>query len=127
MKHTPGPWRWELNQKSKHVNLCGGVPRYDLTIMDFVRYGMNGASPRFREDKDRMNIMHRADEFGEVVQGREHHQHWFKSINHPDARLIAAAPDLLDALQDLLDAQSLKKPLIDSIEKAQQAIKKATE
>jgi predicted nucleotidyltransferase len=49
-----------------------------------------------------------------------------KNAEH-NAKLAAASPELLEALIDLLDAQSLKKPLIDSIEKAQIAIKKATE
>ena len=97
--HTPGPWRWELNEKSKQLQLCGGVPRFDLTVMDFERWGMDSAIVRFRADVDGMNLMHHARDFAVVAAGREHHAEWFKTLNHPDANLIAACPDLLAALQ----------------------------
>lgn len=109
-KHTPGPWRWELNEKHKSVNLCGGNPkegfgRYDLTVLGFDRWGMNGAAPRFRDERC---ILHRAEKFATVAPGREHHQDWFKLIDHPDARLIEAAPEMFDLLDDahsaLIDA-----------------------
>ena len=97
-KPTPGPWRWELNLKSKRIQLCGGVPQFDLIVMDFVRWGMGGAAPRFNvETKPNLNVMKRADEMGTVVHGREHHSEWFQEIFHPGAALIAAAPDLLAA------------------------------
>ena len=98
MKHTKGPWRWELSERQKRLQLCGGEPVYDLTVMDFVRWGMGGAIPRFRDDVNKMNIMRPAREHAQPVAGREHHANWFQFINHPDALLIAAAPDLLEAL-----------------------------
>lgn len=104
--HTPGPWRWEVNRSHKSVKLCGGPPkrgfgRYDLTVMDFSRYGMNGAAPVFwLWDYEKMvGQPRRADQLATAVEGREHHAMWFADIDHPDARLIAAAPDLLDALE----------------------------
>jgi hypothetical protein len=57
---------------------------------------MNGAAPTFI---DHRLIMHRADSNLAVVEGREHHASWFKTIDHPDAWLIAAAPCLLHALK----------------------------
>lgn len=100
-KFTPGPWRWEVNLDSKRVELAGGTPRYDVDVLQFVRWGMSGAAPQFREDVDRMNIMHRADELAVPVKGREHHANWFRTIAHPDAHLIAAAPDLYEALSSV--------------------------
>ncbi len=97
--HTQGPWRWELNEKSKWVELFG---RGGLIVMDFRRWGMNGASPRFRDGSDR-DLLAPAQAFGSVVAGREHHAAWFKRLNHPDANLIAAAPDLLDAAERLVE------------------------
>lgn len=101
---TPGPWRWEMNENSKCINLCGGKPKYDLTVMDFARWGMSGAAPRFniKLGETGFNVMERADTFGQIVPGREHHANWFKTLNHPDAQLIAAAPDLLSALQHMV-------------------------
>lgn len=99
---TPGPWRWEVNLGAKQIDLCGGDDRYDLKVVDFVRYGMGGASPRFRENKPGWNIMHRADEHAVPVKGREHHEDWFRAIDHPDAHLIAAAPDLYAVVERLV-------------------------
>jgi hypothetical protein len=100
-KFTPGPWRWELNRKGKRVQLCGGVPRFDLTVMDFIRWGMGGAQPRFLEawKSNSMMLLENAPKFGKDVPGREHHSDWFQTIDHPDAHLIAAAPDLYAALE----------------------------
>lgn len=102
-QYTPGPWRWEFNEKSKDINLVGGKTIYDLTVMDFVRYGMGGAQPRFNIDHGQdLQLMHKASEMGVIVKGREHHANWFKDINHPDAKLISSAPELLEALQSTL-------------------------
>lgn len=88
---TAAPWRWELNAKYKHVELCGGEPKYDATVMGFARWGMGGAAPTF-------NIyggMVRADEFGAEVEGRRHHASWFQDVKHPDAAFIVAARNVL--------------------------------
>jgi len=46
--------------------------------------------------------LERCDEFGRIVPGRERHADWFKEIDHPDARLIAAAPEIWKLLSDLV-------------------------
>ena len=108
--HTPGPWRWEVNRACKRVQLCGGPPkrgfgRYDLTVMDFRRWGMNSAAPVFWYwDYDKwVGAPQRADDLAVAAEGREHHADWFALIDHPDARLIAAATELLEALERLAD------------------------
>lgn len=62
-----------------------------LIVMDFARRGMNGAQPRFAEWKgdrlrDNCGRMTKADELGELH-------------DHPDARLIAFAPEIFEALK----------------------------
>lgn len=125
--HTPGPWRWEYNAAHKDVSLVGGKPQYDLTVMDFSRWGMGGAVPRFRDTSlDGMNLMDRLCDKLEWItpeSGREHHKSWFQLVKHPDAVLMAAAPDLLEALQAVLrvaDRQTVEFDL------ARAAIAKAT-
>ena len=58
---TGGPWRWQFNAEHKNVSLNGGDYRqYDLTVMDFVRWGTHGAVPRVRDLSERgMNLLHR--------------------------------------------------------------------
>lgn len=87
---TPGPWRWEINLHSKDVKLCGSPPRYpayDHTVMDFVRWGMRSAAPRFRTNDC---LMRRCDETTYAVAGREHHKYWFQGVNAPDAAFMEA-------------------------------------
>ncbi len=102
-KHTTGPWRWEFNREHKTLHLVGGRPQYDLTIMDFDRWGMSGAVATLRDPaEDGMNIMHRLCDRPDWIApfpGREHHAAWCADVTHPDMRLMAAAPDLLEALQ----------------------------
>lgn len=100
-QHTPGPWRWEVNRKHRTVQLCGGEPkegfgRYDKTVLSFRRWGLQGATPVFWFWKDGRNWSEEpktAAALAVPAEGREHHRDWFALIDHPDARLIAAAPD----------------------------------
>ena len=101
--HTPGPWRFEFNAEHRSVHLVGGRPQYDLTIMNFCRWGMGRATMLLRDTAhDGMNIMHKLHDRPDWIApepGREHHKSWFQLLTHPDIRLIEAAPDLLEALK----------------------------
>ena len=101
---TPGPWRWEVNAHSKVIQLCGGARPYDETVMAFSRWGMSGATPLFLGQTAGRNYktLERAVSFAVTVPGREHHSSWFADIAQPDARLIAAAPELYEALKAVL-------------------------
>lgn len=107
MKHTPGPWQWQFNGKHRHVHLVGGDRRFDLIIMDFERWGMGGATMRLRDTAhDGMQLLYRVHERPDWITpeaGREHHKSWHQLLSHPDARLIAAAPELLAFAQAFLD------------------------
>ena len=101
--HTPGPWRWEVNMKSKSLHLVGGKPQYDLTIIEPTRWGMGSATLMIRDTAhDGMNIMHKLherDDWWQAFPGRIHHTDWCAAVKHPDMQLIEAAPDLLAALR----------------------------
>lgn len=103
-QHTPGPWLWEVRQKDKVVELVGGARRYDLTVLQPTRWGMNGATVFLREtDNSQLNIIHKLmaerHDWCQPLPGRKHHAHWIQTVNHPDLLLIQAAPDMLQALR----------------------------
>lgn len=131
-QHTPGPWRWEFNRDSKSMHLVGGRPRYDLTIMDFVRWGMQGGGVRMRDTThDGLQLMyevHKRPDWVAPFPGREHHANWCADVVHPDMRLMAAAPELLEALLGLLAAVNVRidDPRIAAFDAARAAVTKAT-
>ena len=88
------PWSWKVNESSKSVSLHshsnGGYK-----IMDFVRWGMQAAQPRFCEPD---GIMHDALELSIDIEGQEHNSSWNKTLKNNGAQLISAAPEMLEAL-----------------------------
>ena len=88
---TPGPWDWEVGPKQREVRLA---TRKGI-VMDFVRWGMDRAAPRFNVD----GVMRRVDEVCLPEPGREHHAEWHQIVSHPDACYIeAVSPDVVLAL-----------------------------
>ena len=90
-KATKGPWYWNVNPSSKRVELVNS--KSDI-VMDFVRWGMNGVTPRFNIN----GLMVKATEMLANWPGRDHHERWAKRIVNPDADLIANAPADIDYL-----------------------------
>lgn len=97
----PGPWAWYGNTRMTDVYLATvrGGRNY---VMDFVRWGMRGAQPRFNVG----GIMRTTKELaaGECF-----------AIDHPDAAFIAAMDPttilaLLDEVERLNDALGLAYP-----------------
>lgn len=108
---TKGPWRWELNHKSRIVQLCGGKPTFNKTILDFKRWGMSSATPRVLGTRDPdLNLMTPMHEFGVVAPDRAHHRDWFQLIEHPDAKAIesfrTSAPRLARMLEVAVKAMT---------------------
>jgi hypothetical protein len=116
-KHTPGPWKWFGNAGSNRVYLATthSGRRY---VMDFVRWGMRGAQPRFQPREERGGMIDAKDllqfEVGDqsivgVDQAKKDgsvYRYDVRGINCADARLIESAwviPDLLDALSQCED------------------------
>lgn len=99
-KHTPGPWCWNLNLASKCIELesLGRPAMMRETVLRPRRWGMNSATIDFYDD----GLLRPASNFATPVEGREHHAHWMMDVTHPDAVLIAAAPELLAACEAAL-------------------------
>lgn len=89
---TAGPWKWTVNKSTKHVRLDSRTKGW-MTVMDFVRWGMGGAAPRFCV----AGLMERCDDLSAAIPGEEHHASWDQRINHPDAEFIALARTALPA------------------------------
>ena len=88
-----GPWQWVVSLKSKEARLEAAISGFEV-VMDFVRWGMGGAKPRFQ----RKSLMVDAEAFATTVKGREHHSTWYQTIDHPDAQFIAHARTDVPAL-----------------------------
>lgn len=89
--YTRGPWHWRhfgdnLVLATKHSG--------SLIVMDFVRRGFRGAEPRFGKRTDNAGgLMMKS---GEILEAD-----W----DHPDMRMIAAAPMLYEALKAIQDSE----------------------
>jgi hypothetical protein len=107
---------------------------YDLTIIRPERWGMQGATLEIRDTAhDGMNIMHKLHDRRDWIAphaGRAHHADWCANVVHPDMRLIAAAPDLLDALQSmqmaLIGYIHQNDVTVQALTKCRAAVEKAT-
>lgn len=96
---TKGPWYWR--KMGNHLSLVAAHSG-TLIVMDFVRKGMNGAEPRFAIRRDSMGgLMVNSSQLCEMLD-----------IDHPDARLISLAPEMLDAIRayKLLDDRHANCP-----------------
>lgn len=85
-KHTPGPWLWARQGDRVSIRT---PDRGQLVVMDCARLGMQGAAPRFAV-WDGMSSGAERGRLGGILEDFD--------PDHPDARAIIAAPDLLDAL-----------------------------
>lgn len=81
---------------------------------------------------DGMNLLHKIHERRDWIEpfpGRSHHADWCANVVHPDMRLIAAAPELLEAAQAAWNCISELSPTLARVEVAQllqAAIEKGT-
>jgi hypothetical protein len=97
---TPGPWKWRCNTGTSPKLVTVG--RGEIYIMGAARHGLNDATFTFQKHQadcdgqcDGCGRMLKAVNFGTPDYNGNY------EINHPDARLIAAAPELLANLREL--------------------------
>jgi hypothetical protein len=109
---TPGPWHWFGNTKTNQIGLGWWRKGWGrCTVMDFTRWGMQSAQPRF---SDQGSMMHDASgmavwEVNRVATNPKDpslYRHDVVGIRHPDAEFIAAAREAVPAL--LADNQRLR-------------------
>ncbi len=115
--HTPGPWYWHAD----HVgNVSLRTPdRGNLIVMDFARKGMQGAAPRLAYWKGLPGGLPR-ERMGGILDDF--------NADHPDAVLIASAPDLLARNAELVEAlERILHPMAseDDIDHAQTVLTRA--
>lgn len=131
-KHTPGPWGWFGDPQNGGFYLATrhSGRRY---VMGFARMGFNYAQPLFQvngvmvdgRDLCRFEVapnvigMASAKEPGSGV-----YRYDITEFDHPDARLIAAAPELLAALEEIVKNDPYNQSSAGIIARA--AIAKAT-
>ena len=91
-KHTPGPWEWFERQIGRPY--LATPDRGHLYVMGFERKGMQGATPVFAHWTGLEGGAPRDRKGGIMENGLLLRD----GSMHPDARLIAATPLLLEAL-----------------------------
>lgn len=104
---TEGPWKWRINRNYKQISLVG---RNSDIVMDFARWGMGGASPRFACHKTPLKILDRPVDRPDWIADSPDHTTAHRKIVQVDAAFMEAAdPTTIRAL--LADLDELRAAL----------------
>lgn len=104
----PGPWAWHGNVENWTIRLasCNPPRRFgESTVMDFVRWGMKRAVPRFQDERqwmrragdDPMPVYDVCRDCADRAHPRVYRGD-FVELRHPDAQFIAHARQDVDDL-----------------------------
>lgn len=115
-KASPGPWHWAGNTATQQLWLATWVKGLGRTsVMDFVRWGMRGAQPRFISDEFMMEkasdqVVWEVAPTATSPNDRRLYRHDVIGIRHPDAEAIAAAPaDVATLLATIARVEALEE------------------
>lgn len=123
-KHTPGPWAWFGNAGSRSLYLATthSGRRY---VMGFKRWGMRSAQPQFQPDGGGLVDASELLEFAvgdrsvrglkEASANSSVYRLDVTGVDCADARLIAAAPELLDPAKDAIEILEVAIDLWNSV------------
>lgn len=90
---TVGPWIWKGNTIDKSMTLMAARGWGEI-VVDFWRWGMQGAQPYFRTD----GLLHQ----GRMIASQPYKQWDIIAIDHPDAHFIAHSwSDVRDLLEEI--------------------------
>lgn len=101
------PWQWFGNALTREVYLAT-VHDGRVIIMDFERWGMGGAQPRFQialDGEPGNGVMRKLVDLPPALgpQMVGSHRNDFVGIGHPAARFMAESPALVDRLLAEID------------------------
>lgn len=116
-EHTPGPWQVVVTEHPHHL---GGKHTQRRIATAWIHGQLNGPAP----------VVNLSTGLGATEGASPINMVWIKEA---DARLIATSPELLDALQDAMEALAMCQPRTDhgarsqsaAMQKARVAIAKA--
>lgn len=123
---APGPWHWAGNTDVRHVYLANWLPGLGrCVVMDFARWGMQGARPQFVTDLlyvDDVNAL-AVYEVAPAATSRDDPRVYradIKGLRHPDAEFIAnSRADVDFLLAALAESEKRAEAYFDGLERVQ--------
>lgn len=107
---TQGTWAWFGNTRMQHIYLAT-IERGRKIVMDFARWGMQRAQPRFQKPPEH-GFMDGVEAF---VRYEADHREDIGYLDHPDARLLVEARNALPTLLRMAREREALVPVLDRV------------